>query len=563
MAAYTRDQMLDVLRRTMDEGFLEPLLGDPDSAAVVAALADIGSRLSQAMEHDCSTGLITLAPAGRPGTSEVTVTRTGFSTQTLPRGTLFEDARGVLFYLQQDIVFPPGPITTPLNVASLRQTELVNTVNDPIMRFAPSTIVADVTGSAVAPIVIETTTPHKFSTGTLVRVTDVTGNTAANGVFSITVIDPNTFSLDGSSGNGNFTGGGIVQRAPLGLIITESTPVQGGASDYLALLGKERGQLRQAGEQAEDYRARVRNIPDSVSPKAIVQAARGAAQAVGLPDVLLLEPFEDLSTPATDADIGLGSFSSLYWFGTTFGSGTPSDYAGTPQAPLPFSWDDPAAIYLDRHTACAYFKITFQAAVDGSTALPADPDESRAFYDNFFWDDPMFGFYDVGVPLAGTSAGTHPAVLAAMMSLWEEINRKRALCVRFDVEIIPYKTKVFMGDLATGGAFPQVVVFTATPPAGKVWFVEDIVAGHLGVSALEPAPACSHSVRVTFEDATVFTTPSVNSAAQAVNGADHTHILKDPGLASGRATQVQGRLGSTGGINTRLVVVLRVLEVTA
>ena len=58
-----------------------------------------------------------------------------------------------------------------------------------------------------SPIVI-TSTSHGLTTGALVTVAGVTGNTSANGVFNVTRIDSNSFSLDGSSGNGAYAGGG-------------------------------------------------------------------------------------------------------------------------------------------------------------------------------------------------------------------------------------------------------------------------------------------------------------------------------------------------------------------
>jgi hypothetical protein len=45
-------------------------------------------------------------------------------------------------------------------------------------------------------------------TGPQVVIRDVLGNTAANGRFTVKLIDPNTFSLDNSKGNGTYTGGG-------------------------------------------------------------------------------------------------------------------------------------------------------------------------------------------------------------------------------------------------------------------------------------------------------------------------------------------------------------------
>lgn len=58
-----------------------------------------------------------------------------------------------------------------------------------------------------SPIVI-TSTSHGLSTGTRVTISGVLGNTATNGTFVITKINDNTFSLDGSTGNGGYTSGG-------------------------------------------------------------------------------------------------------------------------------------------------------------------------------------------------------------------------------------------------------------------------------------------------------------------------------------------------------------------
>ncbi|MFO0966754.1 MAG: LamG-like jellyroll fold domain-containing protein [Gemmataceae bacterium] len=53
------------------------------------------------------------------------------------------------------------------------------------------------------PIVV-TSTNHGLATGDKVSITGATGNTAANGAWTVTVIDANTFSLNGSTGNGSY-----------------------------------------------------------------------------------------------------------------------------------------------------------------------------------------------------------------------------------------------------------------------------------------------------------------------------------------------------------------------
>ena len=52
---------------------------------------------------------------------------------------------------------------------------------------------------------------HLQGSGDEVQLSGVTGNTAANGAFQVTPLDSFTFALDGSAGNGAYTGGGVWQ----------------------------------------------------------------------------------------------------------------------------------------------------------------------------------------------------------------------------------------------------------------------------------------------------------------------------------------------------------------
>ena len=61
--------------------------------------------------------------------------------------------------------------------------------------------------SNASPIVI-TSTNHGLATGERVGIVGVRGNTAANGAWIVTVIGANTYSLNASTGDGNYTRGG-------------------------------------------------------------------------------------------------------------------------------------------------------------------------------------------------------------------------------------------------------------------------------------------------------------------------------------------------------------------
>lgn len=62
------------------------------------------------------------------------------------------------------------------------------------------------TASNASPVVIHTAS-HGLNTGTLVKSSGVTGNSGANVTATVTVVDGDNFSLDGSTGTGAGTGG--------------------------------------------------------------------------------------------------------------------------------------------------------------------------------------------------------------------------------------------------------------------------------------------------------------------------------------------------------------------
>jgi hypothetical protein len=64
------------------------------------------------------------------------------------------------------------------------------------------------------PIAI-TSNNHGLTTGSYITIAGVTGNTAANGTFTVTKVDNNTFTLDASVGNGSYTTGGSWNMAGL------------------------------------------------------------------------------------------------------------------------------------------------------------------------------------------------------------------------------------------------------------------------------------------------------------------------------------------------------------
>lgn len=65
--------------------------------------------------------------------------------------------------------------------------------------------------TAATPIVV-TSTAHGFLTGDTIAQHSVAGNLVANGVFVVTKIDANSYSLDGTVGTDAYTSGGSAIR---------------------------------------------------------------------------------------------------------------------------------------------------------------------------------------------------------------------------------------------------------------------------------------------------------------------------------------------------------------
>lgn len=464
--APTTPELLDLLARTTDkDGWLDPLLADQDSSTVLKAQADIFAHLGQVSKYDTSLGLITTAPGGDPATCVLTMARAASGTAgTIPAGYRFQDARGLQLVLQTAVAVLAGDLQVVLPLASLRQTELADTVDDPGVTISPqSPIVLDATASSV-----------------------LIAPPGSAGIVSTT-----------------FT------------VIVGSTPLDGGHSDYLSLHGDERAQPRQPNEATEAYRARVRNIPDAVSPIAISDAVQGAAQSAGLPPFEFEEPFSDGATPALKEAHFLSSFDSAY-------------------CDADFLSDAPMG---DFRTSRAYFQLV-------PTGVLNNPDGSGLFLDDGFLDDPGFGFLDTGF---------HPKLLASLMSIWEEANQKRAGGVQFDLfAFIPERM------VAVGQDKLNVVteVWSMTAPPGRAWTWVDGFFNHDFPSGI-PSGSPFHRIRFTFSDASTFTLPDWFRT-------DDQHYLLDQLLAMGfpwkPITLIEGFIESDGVNPVNLVGTVYVIE---
>lgn len=176
------------------------ILPTTSRSGVVERLQDLNSVVVTSTNHGLVTGdqiilqgLVNDDPAvNHPGNGTQTITRIDNNRFRLNgvNGTLpgVSYAGGGAWYvpLVQPSGVPRGFVTV----------DMQNTVPQGTIRAATN----------AGPIAI-TSPNHGLQSGQRVRISNVNGNTAANGVFKITVVDANTFRLDGSTGNGVYVPG--------------------------------------------------------------------------------------------------------------------------------------------------------------------------------------------------------------------------------------------------------------------------------------------------------------------------------------------------------------------
>lgn len=121
------------------------------------------------------------------------------------------DVVGHDFVFNVEIALPllaePMPATSGASV----QFGPVGTQPSPTLYFIPfsgGVLISNATNAS--PIQITTATPHGLSTGDHAVIGGVKGTTAANGLWSVHVVDSLNFTLDTSTGNGAYTSGGVL-----------------------------------------------------------------------------------------------------------------------------------------------------------------------------------------------------------------------------------------------------------------------------------------------------------------------------------------------------------------
>lgn len=463
----TQDQALALLQRTSDVGWIQGELQGPDGTAVINARTAVMAAASRSVMAQAAASTISDAPGGGPGTCLLTVNRTIWDTEiAIPAGYRFITAEGINLVLQSPVVIPVGTAQATLPLQTLRSTELVNTYDpafDSLLNegdlLESSTLGLQAGASAVSP-----NSPPVYDSG------------------DHQVLGPGTPATGYA-----LTYGG-------------STLIQGASSDWLSAHGDERGVRRRSGESTEEYRARIRQIPDAVSPDAIASDVHGAASNVGIGTVTMVETANPGCSDAAMAAIDLAFQDTA----------CDTDFCDDPiGVPLAAKGPNPSLETVSLREGRAYFRLDVAGPL-------AEPDGSTLYFDDGYCDDPAWGFPDT----------VNQQVISALLKIQNAADAKKAAGVNALAGAPGTQTDVFIADnqliigmdptIVSAGEEADVwTVFSdslASPGSEtKAWLLRDGLLSTSSQTLLAPNPPTpgkvQHHVTFTFSDSTTFTTP--------------------------------------------------------
>ena len=393
----TQAEGLALLRRTCDENWLSGMLAQPDGTAIINSKLAVAEAASEAVLQQAAACSISTAPTGRTGRCDLTITCPDLlSTAVIPKGFTFMDSRGVQMLVALDVPVAAHQTSILLPLRTVRQIDLVNNTE---------------------PAFDDVLEP---------------------GDLLATIIDPLSIEVLDSLG-------GVILGTAGYTTYASSTPITGAELDWLSMHGDERGCHRQAGEDGEAYRLRVRLIPEAATPKAVQEAVHGAQVQGQLPDVYMVEPYRDQATDAARLALELVFADSVFAEYDFCDDGVGVSLPGK----LPFRTLEAPDLRQGR----AYFR----QAVAGQLT---EPDGAGYYVDDGFCDDPAWGFPDMGLA---------PSLVAALYGINEEARVKRAGGVQFDTYIENGTRLDGVGEVVAGPG--GTLAFVLTPPVGKAWMV--------------------------------------------------------------------------------------------
>ena len=492
----TQADMLALIKRTTDDAWFASMQGNPDGRAIQNAQTAIAARASAALNRMAAACTISDAPAGTPGDCTLTLHR-GIVGRTgvIPRGFPFVTSLGTVLIVAQDTPVASGALDVALPLVTLRVNDLVNTATN---AFDDALAVGD------------------FPDAILYSVAGVLDSAGE------LLLGPTPTWIDPITGAGYGAG---VQTLTYG----SSTPIENGELDWLSVHGAERGSQRMPGESAGDYRARVRQIPDAVAPKALSRYLQAASPL--LPPVWIVEPFDDGASPNLKSLLQLAADPGLWW-----DDGFWDDCVGVILDPVTHPGPSSSGDLCGLREHRAYFRVDLWGPLQ-------DPDGLVFYLDDGFWDDEVWGYPDIV---------EHPEIMAALQVVLDEARTKRAAGVQEDVYLENGVVVPEAGAITgTSSAAIGTLVWTVQSDPSVAWnlsryawLYRDGIVGHAPASA-----AIAHSLTFYFSTGGNWSTPLFYGEQ-----AEHLTLayLTDLGFPNKPIVKIEGSVLSDGSTSVNL-----------
>lgn len=417
-AAFTYDELLAVWRALVTSAYGRPLEEEAEGQGFdpVSATARLLERVSEAVElttqayylRPHSTQLALPASGGRFAFADAEIRRVQGAASvdlTFVAGTLVRTqwegptgpVDGPLFVLNADVTLAAGAFSV---VAELRASRVgaVANVRQRCFRGFAELGRAEVPSVAVSGNTL-TTTPAldritRAMVGRYVAFPSASLNALAGArrILSVTTLPDGsaTVVVDGAALVAETTMVHVLELADLGVELVATSDATGGAYPVLDEIGLERVVPRRAGENDADYRERIAELADTISPGAMTRIATRILSPLGIPWEL-----RETRDPGT-------------WFGFVY------DVSA-------YDVGDEFEGYVGGCDEATSFVIAVGLSNAGEFGSPYDA--TNATVPNA-WDEMFFD-------------GAALAWLSALGALWSAINAARAAGVCFHIVLDP------------------------------------------------------------------------------------------------------------------------------
>ncbi len=411
--ALTYEDLIALFERILPRSYVTPIQNEGDGqgfdifsqqARQFARAADAASITTQAYYLLPNSREVAPPAAGaQAATGELLVSRdvgSAIGAVTIPISTVFvatvesttgsEVAIGE-FRSTAEVTIPSGslgPVTVP--VESTRVGYQGNVAAGSVTSFkllSEAVVTCEVSAAQPPNTLTDDGTPDRFVEAMLGRYVRFTVGpnvgalarqiTAASLVGEVIVEGPNL-----APGPGQVVE--IPEWEGLGLRVSQPAPMTGGRHAWLDAIGFERGQVRAAGETDDEYRLRLNQLADVVSPGAIERIIR---RTLG-PDCVSWR-FQEAGSP---------SLPGFFWDVSALDGGNwENGWLLAPSSPY----------FIVRVGPCNQGEFGFAFDAD-----PFAPEDDNA------WDESFFDGYPIGF-------------LAVIAALWNALNAARAAGVQF------------------------------------------------------------------------------------------------------------------------------------